>query len=66
MGDRFHQISMEALTDWVFDELEQKDQLFGVPRSAFWSIVTAILTALGMLFAFRGRTRHADSSQDVS
>ncbi|MFB3050225.1 MAG: putative selenate reductase subunit YgfK, partial [Acidimicrobiia bacterium] len=36
MGDRFHQISMEALTDWVFDELEQKDQLFGVPRSAFF------------------------------
>ncbi len=29
MGDRFRQISMEALTDWVFDELEQKDQLLG-------------------------------------
>ena len=36
MGDRFHQISMEALTDWVFDELEQEDQLFGIPRSAFF------------------------------
>jgi NADPH-dependent glutamate synthase beta subunit-like oxidoreductase len=27
---------MEALTDWVFDELEQKDQLFGIPQSAFF------------------------------
>ncbi len=31
MGDRFHQISMEALTDGMFDELDQKDQFFGVP-----------------------------------
>ena len=36
MSDRFHQISMEQLTDWVFDELELKDALFGVPRSAFF------------------------------
>jgi NADPH-dependent glutamate synthase beta subunit-like oxidoreductase len=36
MSDRFHPISMEQLTDWVFDELEQKDSLFGVPRSAFF------------------------------
>ena len=36
MSDRFHAISMEQLTDWVFDELEQKDSLFGVPRSAFF------------------------------
>lgn len=27
-----------------------------VPRSSFWSIVTAILTALGVLVAFRART----------
>ncbi len=27
-----------------------------VPRSAFWSILTAIMTALGVLFAFRERT----------
>src|SRR6266852_4730895 len=27
-----------------------------VPRSAFWSIFAAFLTALGVLFAFRGRT----------
>jgi len=27
-----------------------------VPRSAFWSIVTALLTALSVLFAFRQRT----------
>lgn len=36
MSDRFHQISMEQLTDWVFDELEQKDAIFGIPRSAFF------------------------------
>ncbi|NNC40235.1 MAG: FAD-dependent oxidoreductase [Acidimicrobiia bacterium] len=36
MSDRFHPISMEQLTDWVFDELEQKDSLFGVPRAAFF------------------------------
>jgi NADPH-dependent glutamate synthase beta subunit-like oxidoreductase len=36
MSDRFHQISMEQLTAWVFDELEQKDAIFGVPRSAFF------------------------------
>ena len=28
-----------------------------VPRSAFWTIFTAFLTALGVLFAFRSRTR---------
>ncbi|MDH5372158.1 MAG: FAD-dependent oxidoreductase, partial [Acidimicrobiia bacterium] len=37
MSDRFHPISMEQLTDWVFDELEQKDSLFGVPRAAFFT-----------------------------
>jgi len=36
MGDRFQPISMEALTDWMFDELEQKDQIFGVPTSAIF------------------------------
>ena len=36
MGDRFHPISMEQLTDWVFDELEAKDSIFGVPRAAFF------------------------------
>ncbi len=36
MGDRFRPISMEQLTDWVFDELESKDSIFGVPRSAFF------------------------------
>ena len=35
MSDRFHPIWMEQLTDWVFDELETRDSLFGVPRSAF-------------------------------
>jgi putative selenate reductase len=27
---------MEQLTDWAFDELEHKDSLFGIPRSAFF------------------------------
>jgi len=37
MGDRFQPISMEALTDWMFDELEQKDQIFNVPTSAIFT-----------------------------
>ena len=36
MSDRFHPISMEQLTNWVFDELDGSDSLFGVPRSAFF------------------------------
>ncbi len=36
MTDRFHPLSMEQLTDWVFTELEQKGSLFNVPRSAFF------------------------------
>ena len=36
MSDRFHPISMEQLTDWVFTELERKGSLFNVPRSAFF------------------------------
>jgi putative selenate reductase len=36
MSDRFHPISMEQLTHWVFTELEQKDSLFNIPRSAFF------------------------------
>jgi putative selenate reductase len=36
MSDRFHPISMEQLTDWVYTELDEKDSLFGVPRSAFF------------------------------
>jgi putative selenate reductase len=36
MSDRFHPISMEQLTDWAFTELERKDSLFNVPRSAFF------------------------------
>ena len=27
MSDRFHQITMEQLTDWVFTELEEKDSI---------------------------------------
>ncbi|MDJ0923643.1 MAG: FAD-dependent oxidoreductase [Acidimicrobiia bacterium] len=36
MSDRFHQISMEQLTDWVFTELEEKDSIFGIPRAGFF------------------------------
>ncbi|MDQ1323524.1 MAG: putative selenate reductase, partial [Chloroflexota bacterium] len=36
MSDRFHPLSMEQLTDWVFTELEQKGSLFNVPRPAFF------------------------------
>jgi putative selenate reductase len=36
MSDRFRPISMEQLTRWVFTELEQKDSLFNIPRSAFF------------------------------
>ncbi len=36
MSDRFHPISMEQLTHWVFTELEQEDSLFNVPSSAFF------------------------------
>jgi NADPH-dependent glutamate synthase beta subunit-like oxidoreductase len=36
MSDRFHLISMEQLTDWVFDELETKNALFGVPAAAWF------------------------------
>ena len=36
MSDRFHPISMEQLTDWVFTELEHKGSLFNVPRPAFF------------------------------
>ncbi|MFQ5525216.1 MAG: FAD-dependent oxidoreductase [Thermoanaerobaculia bacterium] len=37
MSDRFHPISMEQLTAWAFTELEHKDSLFGVPRSAVFT-----------------------------
>ena len=36
MSDRFHPISMEQLTHWAFTELEEKDSLFNIPRSAFF------------------------------
>ena len=36
MSDRFQPLSMEQLTGWVFDELDTRDQLFGVPRDAFF------------------------------
>ena len=37
MSDRFQPITMEQLTDWVFDELEAKDSIFGIPRRAFFT-----------------------------
>ncbi len=36
MSDRFHLITMEQLTDWVFTELEENDAIFGIPRSSFF------------------------------
>ena len=36
MSDRFHPLSMEQLTDWVFDELERHESLFGIPRAGFF------------------------------
>jgi len=36
MSDRFHLISMEQLTDWVFTELEERDSIFGIPRASFF------------------------------
>ena len=32
-----------------------------VPRSAFWSVFAAIMTGLGVLFAFRQRPRSQES-----
>jgi putative selenate reductase len=37
MSDRFRPISMEDLTGWVFDELEQHDSIFGIPRELFFT-----------------------------
>src|SRR5207247_1459180 len=37
-----------------------------VPGSAFWSIFTAIMTALGVLFAFRSRTKVGQDSNPVA
>jgi len=34
-----------------------------VPRSSLWSIITAFLAGLGMLFAFRDRTKRPNSAQ---
>ena len=36
MNDRFHPVSMEQLTDWVFTELDRRGSIFNVPRSAFF------------------------------
>jgi formate dehydrogenase iron-sulfur subunit len=54
----------------AFYLLPDKPEVFGLPpdpklpsrsvaRSAFWSIFTAFMTALGVLFTFRNRTRVA-------
>jgi putative selenate reductase len=36
MSDRFRPLSMEQLSDWVFDELEGQGSVFGIPRAAFF------------------------------
>ena len=37
-----------------------------VPRSSLWSILAAILTGLGMLFAFRDRTKERDKASGAA
>ncbi len=37
MSDRFHPISMEDLTSWVFGELDAKGSIFGVPQELFFT-----------------------------
>ena len=37
MSDRFHPLSMEQLTSWVFTELEQKGSVFSIPASAVFA-----------------------------
>jgi putative selenate reductase len=37
MSDRFHPLPLEVLTDWIADELEAKDSVFGIPRSLFFN-----------------------------
>ncbi|MEN8239777.1 MAG: hypothetical protein ABFR53_11330, partial [Actinomycetota bacterium] len=37
MSDRFQPITMEQLTDWVFTELDEKDSIFGIPRTSFFT-----------------------------
>jgi formate dehydrogenase iron-sulfur subunit len=37
-----------------------------VPRSALWAIFTSLLTALGVLFAFRGRTTRKQPQLDTT
>ena len=41
MSDRFQPITMEQLTDWVFDELETNNSIFGIPREAFFTPTAA-------------------------
>lgn len=36
MSDRFQPIAMPALVAWIFDELEQRGRIFGVPRELFF------------------------------
>ncbi|HSQ36353.1 MAG TPA: putative selenate reductase subunit YgfK [Acidimicrobiia bacterium] len=37
MSDRFHPISMEDLSAWVFGELEAEGAIFGIPRELFFT-----------------------------
>ncbi|MCB2224033.1 MAG: putative selenate reductase subunit YgfK [Actinobacteria bacterium] len=37
MSDRFHPVTMEQLTGWVFDELEGHGSVFGIPRELFFT-----------------------------
>ena len=37
MSDRFHPLTMEQLTGWVFDELETQQSIFGIPSDLFFT-----------------------------
>ena len=70
MSDRFHPLSMEQLTDWVFTELEQKGSLFNVPRSAFFVPRPdhrfrrrAVRGGAGDAVRGRGRAAHPDGPE---
>jgi putative selenate reductase len=37
MSDKFMPVSMEALTHWVFEELDKKNSIFGIPKDLFFT-----------------------------
>ncbi len=37
MANEFHPITMDQLTSWIFQELEQKNSIFGIPKQLFFT-----------------------------